>query len=64
MEQTFVRGEISALQWCSTMRSISNEERKHIINRIEQLNKFLRGEIKADKDGTIARWVPDFQTGE
>jgi chlorite dismutase len=63
-EKTFVRGEISALIWCSTMRSISIAERNHLQNRIKQLEKFLRGEIPADKDGTKSRPVPDFQDGE
>lgn len=64
MEKTFVRGEISALTWVSTAKSLSKEERSHITDRIKKLQKFLAGEIAADKDGTKERWVPDFQEGE
>jgi uncharacterized protein with von Willebrand factor type A (vWA) domain len=64
LERTFVRGEISALTWVSTVKSLSSRERSHIIDRIKKLEAFLRGELKADKDGTIARFVPDFTEGE
>jgi hypothetical protein len=64
MERSFVHGELSALQWCVTIKSLSKEERDHITSRISRLNKFLSGEIKADHDGTKGRWVPDFYKGE
>lgn len=64
MQKAFVRGEVSALVWVSTIRSLTPNERAHIKNRLDVLNAFLRGERLADFSGTDPKFVPDFYKGD
>lgn len=64
MGRTFIRGEIASLHWVMTCKSLSDNDKKHILLRMSKLDAFLKGEIKADFDGEKYRPAPDFYKGE
>lgn len=62
-EETFVRGELSSLQWISTCKSLTTMDKVLINRRIGMLEDFLDGKIEPDSDGTKEKKVPNFYGG-